>query len=239
MNNGYWDIHNHILPGVDDGSGCMEETVQLIRAEYEQGIENIVFTPHYRPGMFQVSPQEREEVFRQVCENVQRRFPEMHFYLGCEYFVHNYMMANLRDVRCRMAGTEYLLMEFPTNCHFSYIHNVISRLLKVGYQPIIAHIERYVCLSLDANRVNMLKDLGALIQINAGSVLGKSGITKKRFCNEVLKEELVDFIASDAHNVDRRPVQMAECMKKVEKKFGSLYMERLFRKNPAKIFEKT
>ena len=85
----------------------------------------------------------------------------------------------------------------------------------------------------------MLKDLGALIQINAGSVLGKSGITKKRFCSEVLKEELVDFIASDAHNVDRRPVQMAECMKKVEKKFGSLYMERLFRKNPAKIFEKT
>ena len=51
MNNGYWDIHNHILPGVDDGSGCMEETVQLIRAEYEQGIENIVFTPHYRPDV--------------------------------------------------------------------------------------------------------------------------------------------------------------------------------------------
>ena len=68
MNNGYWDIHNHILPGVDDGSGCMEETVQLIRAEYEQGIENIVFTPHYRPGMFQVSTQEREEVFRQTPE---------------------------------------------------------------------------------------------------------------------------------------------------------------------------
>ena len=162
----------------------------------------------------------------------------MNFYLGCEYFVHNYMMANLRDVRCRMAGTEYLLMEFPTNGHFAYMHNVISRLIKVGYKPIIAHIERYMCLVMDTGRVQMLKDLGALLQINAGSVLGKSGITKKRFCNEVLRKELVDFIASDAHNMETRPVLLAECMKKVEKKFGEGYMEKLFRENPARIFEK-
>lgn len=238
MNCGYWDIHNHILPGIDDGSSCIEETMQLLRTEYEQGICNIVFTPHYRPGMFQIVPQEREKVFWQVCEVAKRKFPEMQLYLGCEYFVHNYMMANLRDVRCRMAGTNYLLMEFPTNGHFAYMHNVISRLLKVGYQPIIAHIERYMCLTMDIGRVQMLKDLGALIQINAGSVLGKSGITKKRFCYEVLKQELVDFIASDAHNMDRRPVYMEECMNKVEKKFGREYMEKLFRKNPSRIFEK-
>ena len=47
MNCGYWDIHNHLLPGIDDGSSCMEETMQLIRTEYEQGVYNIVFTPNY------------------------------------------------------------------------------------------------------------------------------------------------------------------------------------------------
>lgn len=238
MNCGYWDIHNHLLPGIDDGSSCMEETMQLIRTEYEQGVYNIVFTPHYRPGMFQIKPEDREAVFHSVCEIAQRKYPEMHFYLGCEYFVHNYMMANLRDTRCRMAGTEYLLMEFPTNGHFSYMHNVISRLIKVGYKPIIAHIERCMCLTIDSDRVKMLKDLGALLQVNADSVLGKSGITKKRFCNEVLKQELVDFIASDGHNMEHRTVHMEECIKKVEKKFGSQYTEDLFRKNPARIFEK-
>ena len=95
-----------------------------------------------------------------------------------------------------------------------------------------------MCLTIDSDRVKMLKDLGALLQVNADSVLGKSGITKKRFCNEVLKQELVDFIASDGHNMEHRTVHMEECIKKVEKKFGSQYTEDLFRKNPARIFEK-
>lgn len=49
---GYWDIHNHILPGVDDGSGCMRETMEMLEEEYRQGVRHIVFTPHYRRGMF-------------------------------------------------------------------------------------------------------------------------------------------------------------------------------------------
>ena len=70
MNCGYWDIHNHLLPGIDDGSSCMEETMQLIRTEYEQGVYNIVFTPHYRPGMFQIKPEDREAVFHKVYESI-------------------------------------------------------------------------------------------------------------------------------------------------------------------------
>ena len=78
-------------------------------------------------------------------------------------------------------GDQLLADGIPDNGHFAYMHNVISRLLKVGYQPIIAHIERYMCLTMDIGRVQMLKDLGALIQINAGSVLGNRELQRKGF----------------------------------------------------------
>lgn len=83
---GYWDMHNHILPGVDDGSGSMAETLRLVQLEYDQGVRNIVFTPHYRKGMFEISLDEKEEVFHRTCETLTDHFPDMKFYLGCEYF---------------------------------------------------------------------------------------------------------------------------------------------------------
>lgn len=83
---GYWDIHNHILPGVDDGSGCMRETMEMLEEEYRQGVRHIVFTPHYRRDMFAIPREEIQTVYARVCEMAADRFPEMEFYLGCEYY---------------------------------------------------------------------------------------------------------------------------------------------------------
>ena len=83
---GYWDIHNHILPGVDDGSGCMRETMEMLEEEYRQGVRHIVFTPHYRRDMFAIPREEIQVVYARVCEMAADRFPEMEFYLGCEYY---------------------------------------------------------------------------------------------------------------------------------------------------------
>ncbi len=237
MDHGYWDIHNHILPGIDDGSCCMEETYSLVEQEYRQGIRNLIFTPHYRPGMFEIRALEREKVYIDVCRKMQKEFPDMHFYLGCEYFAHNYMMANLRDVRCRMAGTNVILQEFSSVGHYRYMADVVSRILKRGYRPILAHAERYQCLYKNEERVRLLKEMGALIQVNAGSILGKSGISRKRFCHKLLDADMVDFVASDAHDPERRPVWMEACMDRVEKKYGAESVERLFWKNPQRIFK--
>lgn len=62
---GYWDIHNHILPGVDDGSGCMRETMEMLEEEYRQGVRHIVFTPHYRRDMFAIPREEIQAVY--IC----------------------------------------------------------------------------------------------------------------------------------------------------------------------------
>ena len=78
---GYWDIHNHILPGVDDGSGCMRETMEMLEEEYRQGVRHIVFTPHYRRDMFAIPREEIQTVYARVCEMAADRFPEMELFL--------------------------------------------------------------------------------------------------------------------------------------------------------------
>lgn len=237
MNLGYWDIHNHILPGIDDGACCIEETYSLIEQEHRQGIRNLIFTPHYRPGMFEIQAQEREAVYLEICRKMKREFSDMQFFLGCEYFAHNYMMANLRDVRCRMAGTDVILQEFSSVTHYRYMLDVVTRTRKKGYRTIIAHAERYQCLYKNMERIRLLKQTGAMVQVNSGSILGKGGISRKRFCHRLLEENFVDFVASDAHGLEKRPVIMEACMEKIEKKYGADRVEKLFYRNPETLFQ--
>ena len=221
MPSGYWDIHNHILPGVDDGASCMEETYDLLAEEYRQGVRNIIFTPHHRPKLFRVSIKDRESVYWKVCRQMHETFPDMHFYLGCEFYVHDRMEEELADIRCRMARTNVVLAEFPTAGHFTDMKRHVQEILRQGYHLIIAHAERYRCLYTSGERLAWLRQAGALVQLNAGSILGREGSEAKRFCIKALQDGHADFIASDAHNMENRPVQLAECRARVMKKFGS------------------
>ena len=221
MPSGYWDIHNHILPGVDDGASCMEETYDLLAEEYRQGVRNIIFTPHHRPKLFRVSIQEREEVYQKVCRSMQPEFPELRFYLGCELYIQEGLEDSLRDMRCRMAGTNMVLAEFSTAVHFEEMLSWLRRIKQNGCHPLIAHAERYPCLYGNEKRLMQLRRAGALIQLNAGSILGEGGRKAKNFCMQALRAGQADFIASDAHNMENRPVQLAECRARVMKKFGS------------------
>jgi protein-tyrosine phosphatase len=160
----------------------------------------------------------------------------MNFYLGCELFAHQDVLESLSDVRCRMAGTHAVLLEFSTSCHFHFLNQIVAESIREGYQPIIAHVERYLCVAKNEERIRQLKNMGALIQVNAGSILGKGGWKIKRYCHNLLAGDLVDFVASDAHNMDTRPVQMDSCIAKIEKKYGHDMVDKLFVKNPEKVF---
>ena len=232
MAHGYWDIHNHILPGVDDGSSCMEETVHMLTEEYRQGVRNIIFTPHFRPGMFDIRAQDREMVYQKVCRAVKDSFPDMKLYLGCEYHVQDRMLRDLKDRRCRMAGTGAVLLEFSARSGWNYIKESIRSVRQAGYRPLTAHLERYECMYKDPVRLTAeLKDMGAMVQLNAGSILGKSGRKTKKFCRTLLDHELADIIASDAHNMDMRPVQMEECLTFITHRYGAKMRDDLFAGN--------
>ena len=135
-----------------------------------------------------------------------------------------------------MAGSRYVLIEFSMNDLFPTIRNYVYELITHGYQPIIAHVERYFCCQ-KMEKIQELKDMGALIQVNAGSVLGEEGWKLKKFCLELMKKDLIDFIASDTHNTSDRKLNLKKCASYVTKKMGKQYAERIFFNNPLNILK--
>ena len=229
------DIHCHILPGVDDGAPDMETSRAMIRDAYEQGVRYIIATPHYRPEMFEPSMKKVIRVYHELRDYAEE--VGIGLRLGCEYYRNEQMIRHLdKKLRPTMLGSRYVLTEFSTNDSFVTVRNYIYELITKGYRPIVAHVERYFCCQ-EPERIQELKKLGAQIQINADSVLGYEGHTIKKFCAGLMKDDLVDFIGSDAHNLEGRKMNLGKCATYVRKKRGQDYAEEIFVDNPRRIWK--
>lgn len=229
------DIHCHILPGVDDGAPDMETSRTMIRDAYEQGVRYIIATPHYRPEMFEPSMKKVIRVYHELRDYAEE--VGIGLRLGCEYYRNEQMIRHLdKKLRPTMLGSRYVLTEFSTNDSFVTVRNYIYELITKGYRPIVAHVERYFCCQ-EPERIQELKKLGAQIQINADSVLGYEGHTIKKFCAGLMKDDLVDFIGSDAHNLEGRKMNLWKCAAYVRKKMGKDYAEEIFIDNPRRIWK--
>ena len=229
------DIHCHILPKVDDGPDSVEESLKILKDMKRQGIKHVIVTPHYRPEMFEPSMKRVIYSYRHLRDIAYEMGVSMS--LGCEYY-RNEQIIDHMDNRKRpsMAGSRYVLIEFSMNDLFPTIRNYVYELITHGYQPIIAHAERYFCCQ-KMEKIQELKDMGALVQLNAGSVLGEEGWKLKIFCLDLMKKDLVDFIASDTHNTSDRKLNLKKCASYVTKKMGKQYAERIFFNNPLNILK--
>ena len=119
---GIYDIHCHIVPGVDDGATDIGETVKLLRMEYEQGVRTVIATPHFRFRMFETPVEKVKEQFRLVEKAASEISPDLHVYLGCEFHANMEMLPMLREQKVMtMAGSRYVLTEFSHNSEESYI----------------------------------------------------------------------------------------------------------------------
>jgi protein-tyrosine phosphatase len=221
---------------VDDGPESIKESIKMLKDAKSQGVDAIILTPHYRHGMFAYPTKLVEDNFEYLIQKAESI--NITLYLGCEYHVDD-MAADMFDSkRCHtLADGEYVLTEYEYETPYNYIERHTYNLLSCGYIPVIAHVERYKCLTSDAKLCDKLSNMGALIQINADSVLGLTGFGDKRFCKKLLKNGWVDIIASDAHGYDDRANHMGQCYEYVSKKYGTDYAELLFYENPSKIID--
>lgn len=229
------DIHCHILPMIDDGPQSAEEAEAILKEAAEQGVRHIIATPHYRPEMFEPSMKRVVHSYRYMREKAQEYGIKLR--LGCEcYRCEDLAKALEEHRRLTLAKSQYVLVEFSGHELFSTIRGCVYELLNHGYKPIVAHAERYI-ICQDIKYIQELRELGAYIQINAGSVLGEDGWKIKRYCLRLMKEDMVDFIASDTHNVKSRKMNLRKCMLYVKGKMGKRYMHQIFVENPSKIWE--
>ena len=234
MMQGFFDIHTHIIPNVDDGSKSLDMTKQILEMEYADGVRTIFATSHYRVGMFEPKLEDIFEGYKQVKEMAKTIGDErITVLLGCEFHANMDMIETLdKKLRPTMDGTRCVLVEFKNGSEKSFIKERCYALLSHGYQPIIAHIERYEVCRKDISLIEDLYDMGCYIQVNSQSILGDDGFFLKQYCKKLIRNDLIHFVASDAHNVkERRPTigRVAEYLEKLE---GEEYVDHILTYNP-------
>lgn len=224
------DIHSHIIYGVDDGSSSLEASISLIKEEIKNGVTDIICTPHYRKNMFEASLDTIKNNFNKLTESVNGL--NINLFLGQEIYVKSYTMLKEALVNNRiltMNNTNYLLLEFSYTNDIDILEIVYNLNLN-NYKVIIAHIERYEYLNL--NQVIELTKNGALIQMNASSIIGKDGFKIKQRCKKYLKNNLVSFVSSDIH--ESRNNYLTLTFNYIKKHYGIEMANKLFNEN-AKI----
>lgn len=233
---GFYDIHTHILPGVDDGARDTAEAMRMVRLAWENGTRALVLTPHWHRAHSQNDIVPIWEAFDRFRQRVSLEYPEMELYLGREIRYGSDVPEKLAAGELHtLNGSQYILLEFGNSCPRSQVVNGISACLYSGVTPIIAHVERYDVFRKDASLIEEVLEQGALIQVNAESILGKQGLEALFFCHRLLRREQVHFVASDCHRTDSRTPRLHKCWEKVKKKYGEEYALRLFCENARKV----
>lgn len=235
---GYIDIHAHLLPKIDDGAKDLDTSLEMFRIAEKSGIRKMILTPHFKPMRHNAGPEKIATLIGQMEAKLKEEKIDIQLYPGNELYYHSEMVSRLEEKQaCTMAGSDYVLVEFGPMDEYDYIRNGIYQVIAGGYCPILAHAERYEAVSRGEERVETLIQMGCYIQLNAGSIMGQFGFGTKQFTKKLLKQRLVHFVATDAHDTAKRAPKLNECAKYIGKKFGEAYMRELFYENPLHMIQ--
>lgn len=200
------DVHAHILPGLDDGSGSEEESIKMLAYARQQGIRGVIATPHCSELYPNLDPDRILERCKVLQEHTERLKMAVSIYPGQELFYSEQMMEHLAEGRAlTLAGSNYILVEFHPVTPYSLICSAVREIRLVGYLPVLAHIERYQALR-ESDKTEELVALGAYTQMNYSSVSGGWTDARARWCRKMLKKGTVHLLGTDMHDLQsRRP----------------------------------
>lgn len=232
----YYDIHNHILPGVDDGAQDLEEALDMVDIAYKDGTRNLVLTPHYTKGKNSYTRQELQTRFQDFAVEVGDRYPDMELFLGNEVLWADGIIDDLRAGKIQtMNETKYVLVEFNIRISYKQIYDAMRQIVDARYRPIIAHVERYRCLFKHPERLDELIAMDVSLQMNVSSVYGGLLDENARWCKKLVKEGYISFFGTDAHDLDHRAPYVKDYVGWIERKCGKDAMEDMFVNNPRKM----
>jgi protein-tyrosine phosphatase len=221
------DLHSHLLPAVDDGSRSVEQSVKVLFEMARHGVTDICLTPHLNAGRAEAGP---PPAHNRAFEALRAQAPQMpRLHRGAEIMMDRPItrpVALARNVT--LAGTRYVLVEFPRLVAYDTVTNALSQVVDVGLVPILAHPERYSCCSVDA--VRRWRSLGSKTQVDATTLLASQARGQR--ARLLVSEGLADILAGDNHGDDRTVATGARFLRAQD---GFDQVDLLVRRNPAAI----
>ncbi|HEX2898170.1 MAG TPA: CpsB/CapC family capsule biosynthesis tyrosine phosphatase [Bacteroidia bacterium] len=202
------DIHSHLIPGIDDGSSSMEESMEMIKALHALGYRKLITTPHIMSDAYRNTPEGIRKGVEQLRQGVKAIGLDIELEGAAEYYLDDGFSKTMgqRELLTFGGDKKYLLVETSYVAKPMGMHDVIFELITKGYTPVLAHPERYQYLwSEDAvEEVRLMRNRGMMIQVNLTSFGGRYSKRATTIACELAKEDLIDFIGTDLH----RPLQL-------------------------------
>lgn len=231
---GIVDIHSHILFSVDDGANSLESSIEMLKQGISEGVSTFCLTPH----IYEIAEYDEKNIknhFDILQKEIKKQNLDCNIILGGEtHFTHD-LFDHLKNGNGVFGNTKRnILFELPFSMFPFTAFDVIHKMVKMGYNVILAHPERNRGILSDPLLLDKLKKLGTKFQVTAGSVTGRFGRVIRNFSIDMLKEDYVDYLASDAHNLSGRNFFIKECAEIIEIKFGDKFAKKLLIDNPTR-----
>lgn len=227
------DFHTHILPKVDDGANCIDETIKMLKEAKMAGFNTIILTSHYIRNHFDVNVKDRLKLVEEIKPMLKENKIDIDLILGNEMYFSDSISEFIKsNEACSINNTKYVLFELPFNIKPNNLYDVIYSMLQNKFVPILAHPERYRFVWENPNLVKDLIEKGVLIQSNFGSFIGQYGKKAQILVKKFLKNDMVHFLGTDAHRKNTIYLRIPEILTKMEKYISKEKLEMLTKTNP-------
>lgn len=225
MMNGIIDFHSHILPGIDDGSQSVEESIALLRKEAEQGVTQVIATPHFYPRYD--APEQflkrRSEAEAALREEMSKHAGLPQLFVGAEVYFFNGISDCEAILPLTIDKKRCILIEMPLAPWTEKMYQELEGLYsKQGLMPVIAHVDRYFGKFRTFGIPERLAELPVLVQANAEFFLNRSTAAKAL---RMLKKDQIHLLGSDCHNLVSRSPNLMEAVTLIENRLGRSPMD--------------
>ncbi len=234
------DLHSHLVPGVDDGATSLDESRGALATMQGQGIRGLITTPHLngslteRPAALEDFFARTDAAWNELRKLAAAEFPELVVARGAEVMLDT-PTPDLSDLRTRLAGTRFVLVEFPFMKVPPNASQALFDLKMRGWNPVVAHPERYGNLHAALDAPEEWRRTGAHLQVNCGSLLGRYGERAQKTAWTLLEHGWVDYLASDYHARGRCAI--ADARAELLRRGGDEQSRLLMEVNPARLLQ--
>ena len=226
--NGFTDIHAHFLFGLDDGARSRSDMEAMLDAAYADGITSLFATPHVTPGVYPINTELMTQRLNEAQAYCRLKGYEMNLHAGAENMYTPALERFAVEGRLLTLGeSDHVLVEFVPDIAYRELNDAIEKIERAGYTVVVAHMERYKCLTHRDNALRLKEEHDIRYQMNCHSVLEKTGFLKDRFINRCLDKEIIDAIATDSHDRSKRPTRMKEAFALLSRRYGREYADRI------------
>lgn len=215
------DFHSHVLPGIDDGSKSLEQSIEMLKMAAAQGIQKVIATPHFyaqhdKPEHFLKKRAEAEQLLRAEMAK-HSDLPELE--VGAEVYYYNGISDSEAIEKLTIAGTRFILVEMPMPPWPERVYRELENIsIKQNLIPIVAHIDRYIAPFQTGGIPKRLEALPVMVQANASFFLEKP---TARMAMRMLRQGKIHLLGSDCHDLKDRKPNLGEAVKLIRRQFGS------------------